>query len=95
MLQRVTVGEICVAGSDAGGNLFCREWPWGKFVLQRVTVGEICVAESDRGGNFFRKFSCSAVRDHLRICQTSLLSQTGTADPFEPAKRKNSISHYS
>jgi hypothetical protein len=39
MLQRVTVGEICVAEGDRGGNLCCREWPWGEFVLQRVTVG--------------------------------------------------------
>jgi len=25
VLQRVTVGEICVAESDRGGNLCCRE----------------------------------------------------------------------
>jgi len=41
VLQKVTVGEICVAESDRGGNL----------CLQKVTVGEICVAESDCGGN--------------------------------------------
>ena len=64
-------------------------------MLQRVTVGEICFAQSDLGGDFFRKFSCSAICDYPRICRTCLLSQTGIADPFEAAKRKSSVLHYS